>query len=148
VKISERVRNYPNGFRERQAARDRLPVWARTSQLLVLLACWLVLGLAWFALFNAIYHFLHPQWPASGMISSSAGIIAFSALFGTLTLALIAANFVLWVVPPLRRANEIAARDVSGMTFKTATEDLVTIASFLTPVCILVGIVGAWGPWA
>ena len=147
VKISERVRHYPGGFHERQAARDRLPSWAKTAQLLILFVCWPVLGLAWFAAFKALYDFLHPHLDAFRMIPSCAGIIAFSALFGTIPLALLAVNLVLWLVPPLRRANESAAQNVPGMTFRTANEDLLSVAQFLTPASAVAGLVGAWGPW-
>src|SRR5215471_2630396 len=117
VKISGRVRNYPRGFHERQAARVRLPAWAKLAQLLILFVFWLIMGLIWFGSFDAIYHMLHPQFPAARMTSSSAGIIALSALFGTLPLALIAVNLALWIIPPSRRANEAAAQGLPGMTF-------------------------------
>jgi len=147
VKISDRVRSYPSGFRERQAARDRLPSWAKFAQLLLQFTIWPLFGFGWFALFREVFHLIHPQLRVLPMPSSSTGVIVFSALFGTIPLTLLAVNLVLCVTPQLRRANETAAGDVPGVTFRTAMEDLLSIALISTPICMIAGLVGAWGPW-
>ena len=146
VKLSERVRNFPRGFQERQAARDRLPSWAKLAQFLIWLPSWLLLAFVWFVFFVSIQHLFHPQAPEKEL-SFGTGIIAFSALFGTMPIGFVLTNLVLWRVPPLRRVNELSGKGVPGMSFKDATGDLISIAKILMPVCALAGFVGAWEPW-
>jgi hypothetical protein len=142
VKLSERVRNFPRGFQERQAARDRLPVWAKLAQFLIWLPTWLSLAFIWFVLFVSIQHLVNPQ-ASEKELSFGIAIIAFSALFGTMPIGLMLTNLVLWSVPPLRRVNELSGKGVPGVSFKDATEDLISIAQILMPISAVAGFVGA-----
>ncbi len=146
VRLSARVRNFPKGFQERQAARDRLPSWAKLAQFLIWIPSWLLPAFVWFGFFITDQHLLHPQ-VSEKELSLGTGIIAFSALFGTMPIGFMLTNLVLWMVPPLRRVNELSEKGVSGMSFKDATEDLISVAKILMPVCAVAGFVGSWEPW-
>ena len=71
----------------------------------------------------------------------------FSGLFGTMPLGFLLTNLVLWLVPPLRRANAFAAGDVPGMSFRDATHDLALVAIVLGPICAVASLIGVWDPW-
>jgi hypothetical protein len=143
--ISKRVRNWPNGFKERQAARDRLPGWAKFAQTVIWIPCWLGIAAAWAAIFLGLHHLLHPQHAETD--STASGIIMFSALISGIPLGMMLANAVLWIVPPLRRVNVIAAGDTPGANFKDATQDLFSVALLLVPAAAIAGIVAVWAPW-
>ena len=146
VKLSERVRNFPRGLQGRQAARDRLPRWAKLAQFLIWIPSWLLSACVWFGFFISLQHLFHQQ-TSEKELSFGTGMIAFSALFGTMPLGFMLTNLVLWRVPELRRANGLSGKGVSGMSFKDAMEDLISIARILMPVCAVAGFVGAWEPW-
>jgi hypothetical protein len=143
--ISKRVRKWPSGFKERQAARDRLPGWAKLAQTVIWIPCWLGIAEAWAVLFLRLHHLLHSQ--SGKMDSTATGIIAFSALISAIPLGMMLANAVLWIVPPLRRVNEIAAGVTPGATFKDATEDLMSVALFLVPAAAIASLIAVWAPW-
>jgi hypothetical protein len=146
-KLSSRVRNWPKGYGERQMARDRLPRWAKLAQITIWLSGWFLLMIAWTSLFLTLHQFIHPRspyWPKQVLTTN---LIVFPALFGTVVPGLILTNAVLWLILPLRRANERASNGVPGTSFKEATEDLISIAQYLTMASALVGLIGAWAPW-
>jgi hypothetical protein len=124
ARLSKRIRDYADGYPERQAARDRLPNWAKFAQFLIWVPLFVGIFLCWFDAFNHLLHFFRPAIPFGKADGLAESLIAFPGLFAAGLVSLIATNLVLWLIPPLRRANENAAEGVPDMSFRNATGSL------------------------
>jgi hypothetical protein len=114
---------------------------------------WFVLWWAFFRLAWRVHELLYPEhagkfaefWP--GGVSLGAFIPSFMMLFGlmvpALAIAMVAANAVLWLVPPARRALEAEARPFPGTDFRSAQRTLIRVAVWAMLLGAVVSLAGA-----
>ena len=62
----------------------------------------------------------------------------------SLILGMILANFILWCIPAIRRILENKAEGIPFASFRESMTGLTYIALILTPICLLLGLIGAW----
>jgi len=97
----------------------------------------------WAAIFLELRRLVHPAERWRHFDSAATGAIAFSAILGTLPLALLFTNFVLGIIPPLRKANELAASGVPGMSLREATQGLLKPSLVIVSLCVLAALIGS-----
>ena len=131
-------------YAEGQAFKAALPWWVGIIERFV--------ALAWATLFAVgawkIYVLVTGASPPSGPIASPGPIYV---VFGTgaiiLPLALLSANAVSWIVPPLRNANQLAFRG-KGLSFKRINRGLIKAALVSAVVGLALIGVATIKPWS
>jgi hypothetical protein len=63
-------------------------------------------------------------------------------MIGALPLALILANVLIWCIPPARRALDREAAGQWHASFAEAQRDLLLIASYVVPICLVLAAIG------
>jgi hypothetical protein len=111
---------------------------------------WLVLRGLW-----AIRNFLMPQHavPLSTVFRSQSGglpaiIVAVAPLIAALPVGMLLSNFVLWYIPPYRRACDREAQGVWHASFRDCQKDLSAFALYVGCPLLLLSFVAAllWRP--
>jgi hypothetical protein len=143
--LFRRVRRGTRGFAEGGTLKARMPAWLKTFETVVLAAFWLLASAGLFSLFTALHHSLHP-----GLTPNEGGelariLILTGSFMAALPPSMLAANLVSWVVPPLRRANEVAMTDLPTTTFAAANKGLALLGALVVPVALIQGLLGVSG---
>jgi hypothetical protein len=139
------------GWRERVSRRKSL--WHLPKILLT----FLLLGILWFALFQAMWDvhvFFYPQhnghlhqfWNEGiGFRAfASSFILLMPLLFPSIGLSMLITNLILWCIPPARRTFEREAGKIKQMSFRGANKGLVRITfRYLLPIGLGLSLVGA-----
>jgi len=131
-------------YAEGQAFKAALPWWVGTIERLVALAsgCLFAVG-AW-----KICILVAGAPPSTGPINSPGPIYVILGIGAIiLPLALLCANGVSWIVPPLRNANQRAFRG-KGLSFKTINRGLIKFASISALAGLALIGVAAIQPWS
>lgn len=74
-------------------------------------------------------------------------LVAVSPFFGALPLAMIAGNFLIWLLPPARRVLDHETQSVPSASYRNAQKQLFKIALVLVPVSLLLSVTGVLLPW-
>jgi len=142
--MRERLSRFVRGFAARQEARDRLPGWLKAIMLPTIFFSWFVSMALLIFVGLAVHEWLHPRSRApEGMVA-----LLFFASFATgVVPAFVLANYLLWIIPPIRRALDKNARGVPGASFQAANRALLRVARFSVPISFLIWIAAAVDPW-
>ncbi|MBA2934916.1 hypothetical protein HZF05_12490 [Sphingomonas sp. CGMCC 1.13654] len=131
-------------YAEARAAKTELSPWVRWTELLSAIVSCLVLGKISFGIFEL---FIGPSRTSAAQSGASA-VYAVIGIGGiVLPLGFLAANFLSWAVPALRRENEKAFRG-HRISFTSANTGLIKAAYVSVPVGILALSIAAIEPWA
>jgi hypothetical protein len=142
--VFKRKRDRTADYGEVQAFQAALPWWVGTAELLV--------ALVWGGLFSVgvwkIYSRVWGEYPLPDVITSPGPIYVMLGLGAIiLPLALLCANTVSWVIPPLRTANRRAFRG-KKVSFSSMNLGLVKFAFVSVPTGLLALLVAAIQPWS
>jgi hypothetical protein len=107
-----------------------------------------VAGVSWsfLALFGILHEMIHPGeriWSASRTFGPA--LTPLSSFIASIPLALFLANWMVWCIPPARRALNLEA--APGTTFLESQKQLLQAARYLVPIALLLGFIGAVLPW-
>jgi hypothetical protein len=143
----EKLKQFGEDFAARQAARARLPrlvalATVATSIICLLLTVWLL-----FSASVLMRGWLHPSNGFGHLPGPGSAFMAFASLFAAIPLSLMLANFVLWVIPPLRNAYETAFANAPRASFRDGMRQLGVVALFILPICAIAAAIGIIDPW-
>lgn len=130
--------------RERAIFKARMPGWLKLAEMALWITFWLGSFFALFPALLALHDSIHHSTSQPDSISST--ILLFSALIAVLVPSMLAMNFVSWIVPAMRRANEAAMSGLPAASFRKANLGLVRLAAFLVPLSMAVAITGVLCP--
>ncbi|MDB5432227.1 MAG: hypothetical protein JWP35_3343 [Caulobacter sp.] len=129
------------------AQRGRIPAWAGIMERIVWGGLWITFAMTLFRGLLQIHRairgpaMIHPDDVAAAMM-------AMGAFVATLIPAMLAANLVSWLVPPMRRANQGAAIGLATQSYLRASLGLVRMGLVVIPVALAQGLLGAFEPWS
>ena len=140
--------DYKDGFRERQAARMRLPVWVRYLMPIMIMSSILALTAGSIMLLWSLHRALHTEISLR-TLSDIAGILIFLPSFiGAMAPGMMLLNLLLHHIPPMRRIFENNSRKAPGVAYREAMAQLRKVAIFLVPPSLILALIGAIEPWA
>ena len=145
--LKQRLKQYLEDAAVRQAARDRLPGWAKalvpTTALLFISGSTALLIVFTLPLHDLLHGGAPRRQP------DVAVVLILAASFVTAIIpGLVLANYALWLIPPIRRTLEQNSRGVPGASFKAANRALLKVARFSIPVGLVALVVGVIDLWA
>jgi hypothetical protein len=108
---------------------------------------WGILWWLWAAAANLLHGMIYPGQHL--MQSQGLGTIlaAVSPLFGAMPVAMITGNFLVWLLPPVRRVLDHEAEPVPFTSYRNAQKQLFKIALVFVPVSLLLSVVGVLLEW-
>jgi hypothetical protein len=112
------------GFQERREQKAKLPEWYKGMELLFFLASFIPIVVFGFSQFF-LKHTDQNALTVGQFIAGMAFLLTAVPVSGLLC------NFVLWLVPPLRRISEENAMGVKGLSFRDSNTDLLRILGFM-----------------
>ncbi|MBJ6802809.1 hypothetical protein [Geomonas propionica] len=97
---------------------------------------------------NTLHSTVHPG-QNFGITGKGLGAVlaAVTPFFGALPVAMIIGNFLVWLIPPARKALDEEAKPFPSTSFINAQKQLLKLAYVLVPVSLALGILGALMPW-
>jgi hypothetical protein len=108
---------------------------------------WGVLWWSTSAALAQVYRVVHAGQQFTGLPDSIGGIVmAVSPLFAWIAPSMILANLFVSAIPPARRALDAEAAGFPGTDRRSANRDLSRMAAVLTPLGLLIGLIGALIP--
>jgi len=143
--VFRRLRRNTVGKAERDQFRSRLPPWVTGLELLNVVVILAGLSLAAFSVLFRLHATFHGSTPATGLTIMLIGV---ACAIGLMPPAMILANLLSWVIPPLRMANELANAGLPTTSFTGANKGLLVASAILAPLCILQAALGVVEPWA
>lgn len=101
-----------------------------------------------YKILNTLHSTVHPgqnfQITGKGI---GAVLAAVTPFFGALPVAMIIGNFLVWLIPPVRKVLDEEAKPFPSTSFINSQKQLLKLAYVLVPVSIALAIVGALMPW-
>ena len=139
-----RVRRRMQDFTEGRTFKVRLPLWVAIVERFNWYALTLVFGAAAFRAFSVAHEVARPRHRIEG--ADAVYAVTGVALIA-LPIAMICANGISWIVPPLRRANRNA---MSGLevSFAKLTRGLLLFGAVSIPLGLIDLAISATEPWA
>jgi hypothetical protein len=131
--------------REWQEYKARLPGWVKQVEMLVQAVLWLLIALLLVSALLGIHSTLRPD--THGTKGLWFGLILFPSLFAAIVPAMLLANFISWLIPPLKAANLAAFDGFQATSFQSANVGLLKLGAILSPICVVIGLLGAYEPW-
>jgi hypothetical protein len=144
--VFRRLRLKTKGFAERGVLRKRLPRWVTQVEMYVWIVLWVPMLLGWILAFEALHGSLLAQPREPGELATV--LICLAAAIGTLPPAMLLANLISWIIPPLRRANLVAMEGLPTTSFHRATRGLAVFWVVVLPLSLAQSFLGAFEPWA
>ena len=142
--IFRRFRRRTASFAAARAAKSRLPSWVAAIEQLTWLALTILIGAGVFGAFLSVER-------ATGVAGHLVGAAAVFAILGVgliaLPLAMLVANGISWLVPPLRAAN-LRAMAGTQISFRSANRGLLMAAFVTLPLGLVFLSVAALQPWS
>ena len=74
--------------------------------------------------------------------------MVFASLYAALAPAFMLANLVSWLIPPVRRANQLAFEGLQTASYRGAMIGLLKFGGVLLPICTVVSAFAVFEPWA
>lgn len=131
-------------YAEGQAFKAALPWWVGTVERLVALAWAYVLVVSTWKIYSLLLG-RSPTAVSSGTAEKVFVVLGIGLII--VPLALLCANVVSWIVPPLRHANEQAFRGKS-ISFRSLNMGLIKGALISVPAGLLALVIAAIQPWS
>jgi Na+/proline symporter len=132
--------------RERSTFKARLASWVKLVEMSVWVSAWLILMLIMFAALRSAYQFFHPNSTFYRSDDPWGYVAALSCGIITLPIAMLAANYLSWVIPSLRRANEEAMDGLPAASFKEANLGLLRFTLWAALLLLPLALVGLYDP--
>jgi hypothetical protein len=142
------MRGYINGFKARQAARMRLPVWLGLLMPLMSISSITCVAASFIGIFWLLHRVLHPGIPFSPPSNVVVLLIILPSYFGAIAPALMLLNFVLARISPLKRIFDKNSEGVPGASYKSSMRGLGKAAIIILPATLALSLLGAIDPWA
>jgi hypothetical protein len=142
--VFRRLRRDTVGKAERDQFRTRLSPWVTGLEMLNVVVIFAGLSLVAFSVLLRLHATFHGSSPATGLAIMLIGV---ACAIGLLPPAMILANLVSWVIPPLRAANELANAGLPTTSFAGANNGLLVASAIVLPLCILQAALGVIEPW-
>ena len=139
----KRFRRRTRNFTEVRKFKGELPYWTKTVESFNWLVLSLLFGAIVFRLFAMAHAALHPERRIEGAAAIYGVIGTFLIV---VPLALLGANFISWIVPPLRRAN-INAMTGLDISFNASNRGLLQFGAVSIPLGALLLIFATMEPW-
>lgn len=132
---------------ERALFKQRLPGWVKSIEGLTFLA---LLPLIFFGLFFASFgahHLIHPgaDWWHPSYIAGF--LLTLPTLIIAVPMSMIMANIISYLVPPLRKANELAMAGLPAASFRQMNRGLILFLAWGAPFCLAALVLGVIDPW-
>jgi len=90
-------------------------------------------------------------YPAENLLTSSNGIgpivATLSPFFSVLPLAMIAGNYLVWLIPPARRVLDREADSYPENRFLESQRQLIQFSKYIVPIGLGIGVIGALVSW-
>lgn len=105
------------------------------------------------SVFHGVIEQVHASfYPQQNFIDTPNGIGAILAsvalIFGLIPVALLFANFVVFLIPPARRALDLEANGYTGASFVQSQKALMKLAVIIIPISLGLAFLGAYLPWS
>ncbi|MDD2540626.1 MAG: hypothetical protein PHH28_06230 [Desulfuromonadaceae bacterium] len=128
-------------------AKRRKSAW----NLLLLPAIIIPLCAIWMSSYKALILLHSTIYPGQNFQTTGQGIGAILAavtpFFGALPVAMIIGNFLVWLIPPVRKVLDAEAKQFPSTSFLNSQRQLLKFAYVLVPVSLALAIIGALMPW-
>jgi hypothetical protein len=139
-----RIRRRTRDYAETRAFKGRLPPWVALVEQVNWLGLTLLLGAVVLRAFFLVHGTARPEPRVEGADAVyaviGAGLIA-------LPIAMLCANGISWITPPLRRANERAMSGLS-VSFAQANRGLLLFGAISVPLGLIDLVIATIEPWA
>ncbi len=139
-----RKRRRTADFADARAYKARLPAWVSLTERLLWYAMLAVVAAAGFRTFDLLHRALRPGHEIVGADAvyavTGVGLIA-------VPVAMICANWVSWVIPPVRAAN-LQAMEGSSQSFASANRGLLQFGVVALPMGLIDLVIAVIEPWA
>ena len=146
--LYRRYRPRTRGFAERTLFQARTPQWLKNTERFVMLVIWVGLTLMLLKGFTDLHRVIHGDAGMARPGRTASITMALGAFLAPAGPALLAANLIAWLVPPLRRANLIAMEGLPTTRLARANLDLLTLTAATAPLALAEAFAGAFEPWA
>lgn len=143
--VFRRLRRNTVGKAERDEFRARLPSWVARLESLSFIVIFAALSICGCVALFRLHSVLHGTSSATGLAMM---MIVLAWEFGILPPAMILANLVSWLIPPVRAANERANAGLPTASIANANKGLLVASAVVTPLCLIQGALGVFEPWA
>ena len=147
LSIFQRYRRRSQGFAERAAFRAALPAWVSLFEMSIFISVFFGIIVTLMMLQSGLYRHLNSAGGAHNPSGFSSLLIVMAIGTVSVLFAMLFANFISWIIPPVRRANQRAAQRLSTMSFAQANSGPLKFGAVIVPVCILQGLIGLIEPW-
>jgi len=150
--VSWAVKSYLNWIRKRSSAareratyKQRLPNWIKLWDFITFVILLALLIFALISLSFAAHRLIHPsaQYPTN----DADFFLTMPPLILAGVLAMVIANILSWLIPPVRKANEIAMGGLPAASFEQLTNGLLLVLAWLAPICLILISFGVIDPW-
>ncbi len=141
--IFMRIRRRTADFAEVQTYRARLPVWVSLTERVFWWALILGFGAGAFRVFLAVHAITRPGRQVEG--ADAAFALMGVGLF-VLPMAMLCANGISWLIPPMRSAN-IQAMAGLNQSYAKANRGLFLIGAVMWPIGLIDLTIAAMEPW-
>jgi hypothetical protein len=142
-----RLRKRSTNARQRADFKTRLPGWVKLFELFFWVACFVAISYAFISGVFVLHHLLHLNFSPDRPSKIASFLLTLPCLFAALVPALMAANLISWSIPPVRRANELAMRDLPAASYGRSMKDLARVGAVLVPISAIAILVGVFDPW-
>jgi hypothetical protein len=142
--VFRRLRRRTQSYSEGRTFKARLPPWVQTVEKVVWIAMLLLIGGVVLRSFWAAHGVVMPGHPVKG---ASAVFSVMGAGLIAVPLAMLGANAVSWLLPPVRAAN-LRAMDGLHVSFGDLNRGLVLFGCVSVPVGIIELVAAIFEPWA
>jgi hypothetical protein len=131
----------------RKRSQRRKSAW---NLLLPLAAIPLWIGFAWLLVTGAwaAHLALHPglvgvarHFPA--VVTAASALMLFPSFFAAVCPALVVSNFLVYLIPPARRAMDKEDRGFSGVDYVSSQSALIKVGAFILAAAVVLGLIGA-----
>lgn len=138
----------PNSRAERKTWVRRMPRRALMADLLLRTSLWLAVTLLAYKGFSDLHRVAHGDAGTVRPGDLAGLLLIFASLYITVVPAYAAANLLVWLIAPLRRANRAAAEGLATLAPARLALTLLLQAALLIPTALAQGILAALEPWA
>jgi hypothetical protein len=73
----------------------------------------------------------------------SSFLLLMPLFFAAISLSAIISNYLVWIIPPLRKIFSKEAEGVKGTSFPEAMSGLFEVAKWMVPICLALSLIGA-----
>jgi len=145
VRYSRYRRNTVAG-REWLQFKAHLPRWVKCLETAIRTVLWLLLTFA--IVVGLIIAYVAIHGGENGPRGFAFGLMVFASLYAALVPAFMLANLASWLIPPVRRANQLAFEGLQTASYRGAMIGLLKFGGVLLPICTVVSAFAVLEPWA